>query len=204
MPILWKKIQVKYMVQKPYGNSTFWLCSALKHTKTPNLSQRMSSRNQQPAADSSLISNLYSEEFDTIETNITENETEFDVNTTNLDVKSVNYSDSEGNTTPIGPPIPKIHITAGRSLRDVVRHAISEDEMWSPFQNKIDFELARWLIEAKVPKDHMDRYFKENLGPEGSSINSAYWLLDAVNELESGMGMKSWKEGFVSLSEAVR
>ena len=37
----------------------------------------------QPAADSSLIYNLYSEEFDTIETNIAENEPECDVNATN-------------------------------------------------------------------------------------------------------------------------
>ena len=49
----------------------------------------------------------------------------------------------------------------------------------------------------------MDRYFQKYLGPEGSSINSAYRLLDAVDELESGMGMKSWKEWFVSFSETV-
>ena len=49
----------------------------------------------------------------------------------------------------------------------------------------------------------MDRYFKNDLSPEGSSINSAYQLLEAVDELESGMGMKSWKEGFVSFSETV-
>ena len=76
--------------------------------------------------------------------------------------------------------------------------------MWSPFRNKTKFELAWWFIEAKVPKDHMNRYFKKDLGPEGSSINSAYQLLEAVDELESGMGMKSWKEGFVSFSETVR
>ena len=50
----------------------------------------------------------------------------------------------------------------------------------------------------------MDRYFKKDLGPEGSSINSGYRLFEAVDELESGMGMKSWKEGFVSFSETVR
>ena len=57
--------------------------------------------------------------------------------------------------------------------------------MWSPFQNKTDFELARWFIEAKVPKDHLDRYFKKDLGLEGSNINSAYRLLDAIDVLES-------------------
>ena len=76
--------------------------------------------------------------------------------------------------------------------------------MWSPFWNTSDFGLARWFIEAKVPKGHMDRYFKKDFGPEGSSINSAYQLLEAVDELESGMGMKSWKEQFVSFSETLR
>ena len=123
--------------------------------------------------------------------NIAEREPELDVTATNSDKESLNYSDSEESTPWIGLPIPTTHHTAGRSLRHVVRHERSEDEMWSPFRNKTDFELARWFIEAKVPKDHMDRYFKTDLGPEGSSINSAYRLFEAVDELESGMGMKS-------------
>lgn len=172
--------------------------------KRPICDEERPLQTPQPAADASLASNLYSEEFDTIETNIAEHEPEFDVNATNSDVESLNYSDSEESTPWIGPPIPTTHPTAGRSLRHVVRHERSEDEMWSPFRNKTDFELARWFIEAKVPKDHMDRYFKKDLGPEGSSINSAYRLFEAVDELESGMGMKSWKEGFVSFSETVR
>ena len=76
--------------------------------------------------------------------------------------------------------------------------------MWSPFRNKTNFGLARWFIEAKVPKDHIDRYFKKDLDPEGSSINSAYRLFEAVDESESGMGMKSWTKGVVSFSETVR
>ena len=138
----------------------------------------------EPAADTSLTFNLYSEEFDTIKTN-TENEPELDINAANSDVESLNYSDSEESTPWIGPHMLTTHSTAGRSLRHVVQHERSEDEIWSPFRNKTDFELARWFIEAKVPKDHMDRYFKNDLGPGGSSINSAYPLLDAVDELES-------------------
>ena len=76
--------------------------------------------------------------------------------------------------------------------------------MWSPCRNKTDFVLARRFIEAKVPKDHMDRYFKKDLGPGRCGINYAYRLLDAVDKLESGMGMKTWKEGFVLFSETVR
>jgi len=63
--------------------------------------------------------------------------------------------------------------------------------MWAPFRNKTDFERARWFIEAKVLKHHVDRYFKQGLAPEDSNIKSAYRLLEAVDELESGMGMKS-------------
>ena len=49
----------------------------------------------------------------------------------------------------------------------------------------------------------MDRYFKNELGLESSSISSAHQLLEAVDELESGMGMKSWKAGFVLFWETV-
>lgn len=167
------------------------ICAEERPLQTPQL-----------AADSSLT-NPYSEEFDTIETDIAENEPEIYANATDSDVESLNYSDTEESTPWVGPPMPATHPTAGRSLRDVVRHERSEDEMWLPFRNKTDFELARWFIEAKVPKDHIERYFKKDLGPQDSNIKSAYRLLDAVDELESGMGMKSWKEGSVSFSEAV-
>ena len=158
----------------------------------------------QPAADSDLTSNLCSEEFDTIEMNIAEHEAELDVKATKSDTESLHYSDSEESTPWIGPPIPTTHPTTRWSLRQVVWHKRSEDEKWLPFRNKTEFELAQWFIEAKVPNDQMDRYFKKDLGPEGSSINSAYRLLEAVDELESEMGMKSWKGVFVSFSETVR
>ena len=103
----------------------------------------------------------------------------------------------------IGPPIPRADPTAGRSLQNVVRQERSEDDLWSSFHNKRDFELVQWFIKAKVPMNHMDRYFKKRLGTEVSSISSAYRLLEAVDELESGMGMMSWKEVFISFSESV-
>ncbi|KAG0636316.1 hypothetical protein HOY80DRAFT_1089170, partial [Tuber brumale] len=74
---------------------------------------------------------------------------------------------------------------------------------WAPFQNKTDFELAQWFIEAKVPKEHIDRYFKNGLGPENSTIKSVYCLFHTVDELESGLGLRSWKEGLVSFTELV-
>ena len=119
------------------------------------------------------------------------------------DLESLNLSHTERSTPAVELPIPTKHPTPGRSLRDVVWHERSEDEMWLPYKNKPDFELAQWFIEAKVPKDHIDEYFKQKLGPEDSTLRSAYRLFDTVDQLESGMGMKSWKERFVSFSEAV-
>ena len=154
----------------------------------------------QPTVD--LTSDVPAEEFSTIEPYTGEIEIDSDGNLANSDMESLNLSDTE-ESIPFELPLPTKYATAGRPLRDVVQNEISEDEMWSPFRNKTDFELARWFIEAKVPKDHIDRYFKKDLGPGDSNIKSAYRLLEAVDQLESGMGMKSWKEGVVSFSEAV-
>ena len=156
-----------------------------------------------PATDFDATSNLLGKEFGTLEPNIAENYPDISENINDSDVESLNLSDAEGDTPQVGLPIPTKYPTAGRPLWDVVQHDRSEDEMWVPFRNKTDFELARWFIEAKVPKDHVDRYFKQGLAHEDSNIKSAYRLLEAVDELESGMGMKSWKEGFVSFSKAV-
>ena len=54
--------------------------------KRPICDEERPLQTPQPAADTSLASNLYSEEFDTIETNIAKHESEFAVNATNSDV----------------------------------------------------------------------------------------------------------------------
>ena len=118
-------------------------------------------------------------------------------------MESLNLSDTDESIPWAGLSLPMQNSTAGRPLRDVVQNERSEDEMWLPFRNMKDFELAKWFIAAKVPKDHIDRYFKKDLGLGDCNIQSAYRLLEAVDQLESGMGMKSWKQGFVSFSEAV-
>ena len=169
----------------------------------PICDEERSERIAQPAIDFDLVSNLLDEDFSAIEPYTGEDELDVDENEVDSDVESLNLSDTEGTTPEVGLPIPTKHTTAGRSLRDVVRHERSEDKMWLPFKNKTDFELARLFIETRVPKDHIDKYFKQELGPEDSTIKSAYRLFDTVDRLESGLGMKSWKEGFVSFSEAV-
>ncbi|KAG0133447.1 hypothetical protein HOY82DRAFT_538187 [Tuber indicum] len=97
--------------------------------------------------DSDITFNLIGNEFGAIEESLSKNEPDRDANTTDSDVESDIFSETEGSTLWVGLPIPTEHVTAG-------------------------------------------------------SIKSAYRLLEAVDELESGMGMKSWKEEFVSFSEA--
>jgi len=155
----------------------------------------------QPAVD--LASNVLDEEFSIIESYTGENEIDSDGGVANSDVESLNLPDTDESIPWAALPLPMKHSTAGRPLRDVVQNERSQDEMWLPLRNKMDFELAWWFIEAKVLKDHIDRYFKKDLGPGDCNIQSAYRLLEAVDQLESGMGMKSWKEGFVSFSKAV-
>jgi len=169
----------------------------------PICDEEHSEQIQQPAADFDLASNLLEEEFGTIEQYTGENELDLDKNEVDSDVESLNLSVTKESIPEVELPIPTKHPTVGRSLRDVVRHERSEDQMWLLFKNKTDFELAQWFIAAEVPKDHINKYFKQELGPEESTLKSGYRLFDTVDQLESGMGIKSWKEGFVLFSEAV-
>jgi len=151
----------------------------------------------QPAANFDLTSNLLEKEFTGIEPYTGENELDLDENKVDPDVESLNLLDTKESTPEVELPIPTKHPTAGRSLRDVIRHEQSEDEMRLPFKNKTDFELAQWFIDAKVRKDNIDKYLKQDLGPEDSTHKSAYRLFDTPDQLESGMGIKRWKEEFV-------
>jgi len=169
----------------------------------PICDEERSEQIRHPAADFDLASNLLYEEFGTIEPYTSENKRDFDESEVHSDVDSPNLSDTEGSTPEVKLRIPTKHPTTGRSLRDVVQHERSEDEMWLSFKNKTDLELAQWFIEAKVPKDQIDKYFKQKLGQEDSTLRSANRLFDTVDQLESGMGIKSANEGFVSFSEAV-
>ena len=111
-----------------------------------------------------LASNVLDEEFSTIESCTGENVVDSDGDVANSDVASLNLSDTDESIPWARLPLPMKHSTAGRPLRDLVHNERSEHQMWLPFRNKIDFELAWWFIEAKVPKDPIDRYFKKDLG----------------------------------------
>jgi len=45
------------------------------------------------------------------------------------------------------------------------------------FKNKTYFEMAAWFIAVKVLKDNIDKYFKQELGPENSPIKSGIGFL---------------------------
>ncbi|KAG0644303.1 hypothetical protein HOY80DRAFT_1075254 [Tuber brumale] len=137
-----------------------------------------------------------------IEIQIADYEPESDHSIADSYVESLNLFEREDRLTDfVESRAPTKHHTAGRVLRDAVQRQKAEDELWAPFQNNTDFELAQWFIEAKVPNEHIDRYFKNGLGPENSTIKSAYRLFHTVDELELGLGMRSWKKGLVSFTE---
>ncbi|KAG0126695.1 hypothetical protein HOY82DRAFT_542394 [Tuber indicum] len=105
-------------------------------------------------------------------------ETESDHSDADSDIESLRLSDREDRLAAIvESPAPTNHSTAGRALRD------------------------GWFIKAKVPKEYIDRYLKLRLGPENSTIKSVYRLHAAVDELQLGLGKKSWNEGIASFSE---
>ncbi|KAG0639401.1 hypothetical protein HOY80DRAFT_1074395 [Tuber brumale] len=137
-----------------------------------------------------------------IEIQIADYEPQSDHSIADSDVESLNLFEREDRLTDfVESRAPTKHHTTGRVLRDAVQCQKAKDELWAPFQNKTDFELAQWFIKAKVPKEHIDRYFKNGLGPKNSTIKSGYRLFHTVDELESGLGMRSWKEGLVSFTE---
>ncbi|KAG0643365.1 hypothetical protein HOY80DRAFT_1094438 [Tuber brumale] len=137
-----------------------------------------------------------------IRTLLADYEPESDHSIADSDIESLNLFEREDRLTDfVESWAPTKYHTAGRVLCDAVQRQKAEDELWAPFQNKTDFELAQWFIEAKVLEEHIDRYFKNGLGPENSTIKSAYRLFHTVDELESGLGMRSWKEGLVSFTE---
>ncbi|KAG0644729.1 hypothetical protein HOY80DRAFT_1097389 [Tuber brumale] len=139
-----------------------------------------------------------------IEIQVADYESESDHSIADLDIESLNlFERGDCLADFVESRAPTKHHTAGRALRDAVQSQKAEDELWAPFQNKTDFELAQWLIEAKVPKEHIDRYFKNGLRPENSTIKSAYRRFRTIDELELGLGMRSWKEGMISFTELV-
>jgi len=88
----------------------------------PICDEECSEQIEQAAGDFDLASNFLDEEFSKIEQYRGENEPELDEHDGDSDVKSLNLSDTEGSTAAVELPIPTKHLTAERSLRDVVWH----------------------------------------------------------------------------------
>ena len=115
------------------------------------------------------------------------------------DIESV-ASNSETDTMDFDIPEPTIFPGAGSILRGSQRFQNLEEHLWSPFSSKLDFQLARWFIESRTPKEHVQRFFKGGLQPLGTHLNSAYSVFETVDRMEWGLGIGSWKEGRVNFN----
>jgi len=107
------------------------------------------------------------------------------------------HSSSAEEDPDIGLPEPTTYEDAGAPLYSVEHPLVAEDDAFAPFATELDFRLARWFIESRTPKEHVQKFFQEGLGPPGCTIKSAYTLFKTVDQMEWGLGTSSWKTGTV-------
>ncbi|KAG0641324.1 hypothetical protein HOY80DRAFT_883359, partial [Tuber brumale] len=193
---------------KKYRSSTWYRNHTAKQhpdfVRPPQAVQQTIGQTVQPANPFPEANETH-ELHNSIEIQIADYEPESDHSIGDSDIESLNLFEREDCLADfVESRAPTKHHTAGRVLRDAVQRQKAEDELWAPFHNETDFELAQWFIEAKVLKEHIDRYFKNGLGHKNSTIKSAYRLFHTVDELESALRMRSWKEDLVSFTELVR
>ena len=83
------------------------------------------------------------------------------------------------------------------------------DDLWRPFRNGYEFKLARWMMEANLTKESINRFFNEDLartpppnrdGTEGNCFTSAYTLSNMLDNLDSELVISRWKKWAVDHS----
>lgn len=92
---------------------------------------------------------------------------------------------------------PSTYEGAGAILYNAAHLPVAEDNSFGPFSTEFDFRLARWFIESRTPKEHVQKFFQEGLVPPDCTIKSAYTLFQKVDQMGFGMGTSSWKTGTV-------
>lgn len=114
------------------------------------------------------------------------------------DFESHSESSEEHEDTEL--PVPTTYGGAGAPLRSFDRPLLAEDGLYAPFATQFDFRLARWFIESRTPKEHVQRFFQDGLSPPECTIKSAYTLFEAVDRMGWGLGTSSWKTGTVDFA----
>lgn len=87
-------------------------------------------------------------------------------------------------------------------IDETYRTRIIQD-IWKPFRSGYEFRLARWFVDANVPKRHIDSFFNDGLartpppvtpgGADGESFTSAYTLAKLLDDLDPDLSINSWK-----------
>jgi hypothetical protein len=74
--------------------------------------------------------------------------------------------------------------------------------LWRPCRSGYEFKLARWMMDANLSKQSIDRFFNEGLaripppnadGSEGTCYTSAYTFCNLLDNLDSALNIHSWK-----------
>ena len=105
------------------------------------------------------------------------------------------HSESTESHQDAGLPESTAYEGAGAPLYRIDHPLTAEGDPFSPFETPLDFNLARWFIETRTPKEHVQRFFRDGLGPHDCTIKSAYTLFETVDKMRWGLGTSSWKTG---------
>jgi hypothetical protein len=89
-----------------------------------------------------------------------------------------------------------------RDDKDNRNNCLDLKSLWMPFRSGYEFKLARWMMDANLTKQSIDRFFNEGLartpppnadGTEGTNYTSAYTFCNLLDNLDSALSIRSWK-----------
>lgn len=109
--------------------------------------------------------------------------------------------DIEPDLPPKSTPPPKsilvVYQDAGTPIRDapeIVQEAarLLEDP-WYPFSNPHEFKQARWMVESRLSKSNIDRYFRDGLCTSSEvAFTSGWTLYQQLDRMYPKLGPDSW------------
>lgn len=107
----------------------------------------------------------------------------------------------EANTYVVCPERTEDHPTGGRPVPGLKATLPLDDPVspWAPFISPHDFKTGAWFVRngatGKMVTDGFNRGILSQTKENSVSFSSPFTLKQLVDQMEPGMGVKSWKEG---------
>ena len=85
---------------------------------------------------------------------------------------------------------------------DLSAYNITLTNIWDPFRSGYEFRLARFMNDANLPKNLVDRFFNDGLarepplnrdGTEGTCFTSAYTFGNLLDRMDPDVSIHSWQ-----------